>query len=137
MSAAAGARPLVLTAVALVAAVGALATQHRVDPPSARPAVLLPLDGAWEAGRAVPLDTVTAITGCPLVVGPGTLAVTHPTLPCGLRVVLEIGGATAIVQVAGRSALVAGGGFGLTPALARALGVTSARPLRWALAARR
>ena len=130
MSAAAGARPLVLMAVALVAAVAALATEHRVDPPTTRPAVLLPLDGAWEEGRAAPLDAAAAITGCPLVVGPATLAVTHPTLPCGLRVVLEIGNATALVQVAGRSALLAGGGVGLTPALAHELDVTAAGPLR-------
>ena len=135
MSGAAGARPLALAAVALVAAVGALATEHRTDPPRTLPAVLFPLDGAWEEPHAAPLAAAAGITGCPLVVGFDTLAVSHPTLPCGLRVVLEVGGTAAAVQVAGRSTLAAGATFGLTPALARRLGVTSTRPVRWALAA--
>ena len=137
MSRAAGARPLALAAVALVAAVGALATRHRIDTPVTRPAVLLPLDGAWEAARAAPLAATAGITGCPLVVGPDTLAVSHPTLPCGLRVVLVLGWTTAVVQVAGRAAVAPEAAFGLTSALARRLGVTSPRDLRWALAAGR
>ena len=137
MSGAAGARPLVLAAVALVAAVGALATERRIDPPVKRPAVLVPLDGAWEQARGAALAAATGVTGCPFGLGPRTMAVTHPTLPCGLRVVIEVGPVVASVQVAGRAPLVPGTAFGLTPALARYLRVTAPRDLRWALAARK
>lgn len=135
MSGAAGARPFALAAVALVTAIAALATERRIDPPITRPAVLVPLDGAWEEARGAPLVAATGVTGCTFVVGPDTLAVTHPTLPCGLRVVIEVGDAVAAVQVAGRAPLAQGAAFGLTPALARDLRVTSPRELRWALAA--
>ena len=135
MSGAAGARPLVLAAVAFVAAVAALATERQIDPPVIRPAVLVPLDGAWEEARGAPLAAATGVTGCALVVSAETLAVTHPTLPCGLRVVIEVGVAVAAVQVAGRAPVAPGAAFGLTPALARQLRVTAPHELRWALAA--
>ena len=134
MSVAAGARPLALAAVALIAAVAALASEHRIDPPVARPAVIVPLDGAWEQARGAPLAATAGITGCAFVVTPQTLAVTHPTLPCGLRVVIEFGDAVATVQIAGREPLPRGAAFGLTPALAGYLRVASPRELRWALA---
>ena len=136
MSAPAGARPLALAAVALVAALAALATERRVDPPATRPAVLLPLDGAWEQAGGAPLAGTARIGGCGFAIGPETLAVAHPTLPCGLRIVVEVGAATASVQVAGRAPLEPGTSFGLSPALARELGVSAPRVLRWALAAR-
>ncbi len=135
MSGAAGARPLALAAIAFVAAVAALATEHRIDPPVTRPAVLVPLDGAWEEARGAPLVAATGVTGCALVVRADTLAVTHPTLPCGLRVVIEVDDAVAAVQVAGRSPVAPGAAFGLTPALARQLRVTAPHALRWTLAA--
>lgn len=136
MSGAAGARQLALAAVALVAVVAALATERGIDPPATRPAVLLPLDGAWEQARGAPLADTAAVRGCSLVVTRETLAVTHPTLPCGLRVVIEVGDAVASVQVAGRAPIVPGTAFGLTPALARQLRVKAPRDLHWALAAR-
>ena len=136
MSGVGGARPLALAAVALVAALAALATERRVDPPLARPAVLVPLDGAWEEAGGAPLPVTARITGCGFAIGPETLAVGHPTLPCGLRIVIEVGSATAAVQVAGRAPLEPGTSFALSPALARAVGVTGPRALRWALAAR-
>ena len=136
MSGPPGVRPVALAAVALVAALAALATERRVDAPFARPAVLVPLDGAWEQAAGAPLAGKTRITGCGFAIAPDTLAVAHPTLPCGLRIVVEVGAATASVQVAGRAPLEPGTSFGLSPALARALGVRAAHVLRWALAAR-
>lgn len=135
MSGAAGARPLALAAVALIAALAALATERRVDPPMSLPAVLVPLDGAWEQARGAPLAVATRIAGCGFAIGPDTLTVAHPALPCGLRIVIEAGAAVASVQVAGRAPLEPGTAFGLSPALARTLGVTAPRELRWALAA--
>lgn len=69
----------------------------------------------------MPLTDAAAISGCGLVLASGALAVSHPVLPCGIRVVLDVDGSTASVQVAGRAAAAGGAALGLAPGLARAL----------------
>lgn len=137
MTGGAPARAVGLGMVALVALLAAIATERRVDPPRRLPAVVLPESGRWQVSQAVPLEDGVLPAGCGLVVREGTLAVSHPVLPCGTRVVLDVRGTTVSVQVAGRAATLGGAAFGLTPALARVLhSAGSAQPLRWALAAR-
>ena len=117
----------------------AVATEQRhVDPPHRRPAVVLPESGRWQVAVAVPLPAGVVPGGCGLGVGPLALAVSHPVLPCGVRVVLEAGRRTASVQVAGPAAAPGGAAFSLALELARVLGLApGAAPvtLRWALAA--
>lgn len=130
-------RPAALGLIALVALLAAVATERRVDPPHPRPAVVLPESGKWQVAVAAALPAGTTPTGCGLGVPPGTLAVSHPVLPCGVRVVLEAGDVTASVQVGGRAAAAGGAAFGLTPELARVLRLGNGpHSVRWALAAR-
>lgn len=129
-------RAVGLAMVALVVLLAALATERRVDPPRRGPAVVLPESGRWEVAQAVRLAGGVLPAGCGLEVGKLTLAVSHPVLPCGTRIVLDAGGASASVQVAGRAATLGDAAFGLTPELARLLRVTGApQAVRWALAA--
>lgn len=132
-------RPAALGLIALVALLAAVATKRRVDPPQLRPAVVLPESGTWQVAVAVALPAGSLPAGCGLAVTATSLAVSHPVLPCGVRVVLELGETTASVQVAGRAEAPGSAAFGLTPELARVLGVDlrgAAHSVRWALAAR-
>lgn len=129
-------RPVLLGGVALLAALVAVATERTIDPPSQEPRPLIGPGSSWQAAGAGPLPPGETVSGCGLAVVPETLAVTHPALPCGLRIVLEVDGVQAEVQVAGRAPGAVTVPFGLTPALARALGVRSETQVRWALSAR-
>lgn len=129
-------RPLALAGVALLAVLGVLATEHRVSTASATLRVIDPAGASRRIAVVEPLSGGPALAGCALEVAATTLAVTHPTLPCGTRVVLEVdGGRVASIQVAGRTPVPAGSTFGLTLALANAIGVTGPTALHWSLAA--
>jgi hypothetical protein len=130
------ARLLVLAATALIALLAALATERRVDPPVSAPATVLPLDGAWEQATVAPLSADQQPSGCGYALTSETMAVTHPVLPCGIRLVLDVDGRFASVQVAGHLTPSGPASFGLTAALARELAVSGSRQGRWALAAR-
>jgi hypothetical protein len=130
---AAGTRLLALAGVSLVALLAVLAIGRQVDQTSGHPGVILPGGGGWQVAAAAPLGDGVVPAGCGLRVAPDTLAVSHPVLPCGIRVVLDVDGVNASVQVAGRAAAPGGAAFGLTPALARSLRVGQPRLLRWAL----
>lgn len=132
---AAGPRPLALAGVALVALLAVLAIGRRLDPASRDTGVTLPEGGGWQGAAAARLGDGVVPAGCGLRVAPDTLAVSHPVLPCGIRVVIDVDGSRASVQVAGRAAAPGGAAFGLTPALARALRVGQPRLVRWALGA--
>jgi len=129
-------RPLALAGVALLAVLGVLATEQRVSSPSTTLRAIDPAGASRRIAVVVPLSSAEAPAGCALEVIATTLAVTHPTLPCGTRVVLEgDAGRVASIQVAGRTPVPAGATFGLTPALANAIGVTGPTALHWSLAA--
>ena len=136
MTAAPTQRPLALAGVALLAVLGVLATTQHVTAPSGTPRVIDPAGVSRRVAVAAPLSGNEALAGCALGVVGTTLAVTHPTLPCGTRIVLEAdGGRVASIQVAGRTPVPAGATFGLTAALARAIDVTGPAVLHWSLAA--
>lgn len=136
MTAANALRPLALAGVALLAVLGVLATEHRVSAASHTLRVIDPAGASRRIAVVVPLSGARALAGCALEVAATTLAVTHPTLPCGTRVVLEgDGGRVASIQVAGRTPLPAGATFGLTAALAHAIDVTGPAAMHWSLAA--
>jgi hypothetical protein len=74
-------------------------------------------------------------TSCGVVVGPETMGISSPVLPCGARLYVSHGGRTVLAPVIGRRPAAPGGEFGLTQALAHQLGVSGVRRLRWSYAA--
>jgi len=74
-------------------------------------------------------------TSCGVVVGAGTMGISSPVLPCGVRLYLSYRGTTVLASVIGRTPAAPGGEFGLTQALARRLGITGVRRCRWSYAA--
>lgn len=130
-------RPVLLAAVALLAGLVAVATERTIDPRAPQPRPLLGESSRWQQATAAVLGSDIIPAGCGYAVGAETLAVTHPALPCGIRIVIERDGVQAEVQVAGR----AGQGatpapFGLTRRLAAELGISGPAVIRWTLSAR-
>jgi rare lipoprotein A len=73
-------------------------------------------------------------TACGGVIGPETIGVSHPTLPCGARVFITYHGQTVLAQVVDRGPYVPGRQFDLTDALARRLGLSGVQEIHWAYA---
>ena len=73
-------------------------------------------------------------TACGGVIGPNTVGVSHPTLPCGARVFITYHGQTVLAQVVDRGPYVPGRQFDLTDALARRLGLSGVQEIHWAYA---
>ena len=126
-------RELALAALALLAAAVVLAvvaqTRHSSKPrfrPQGSYTALAGSGGLAAAGR----------TDCGIVVGPETMGVAQPTLPCGTRLFLTYGGTTVLVQVIDHRLSAAGRQFDLTEGLARTLDLSGVRQVRWAFAKR-
>lgn len=73
-------------------------------------------------------------TACGGVIRPETVGVSHPTLPCGVRVFITYRGQTVLAQVVDRGPYVPGRQFDLTDALARRLGLSGVQEIHWAYA---
>jgi rare lipoprotein A len=73
-------------------------------------------------------------TVCGGVIGPETIGVSHPTLPCGARVFITYRGQTVLTQVIDRGPYVPGRQFDVTDALARRLGLRDVQEIHWAYA---
>ncbi|HZT92585.1 MAG TPA: septal ring lytic transglycosylase RlpA family protein [Gaiellaceae bacterium] len=125
-------REIVLAAVAVLGAVAALAVaaQTRAKPaPGPQPVgsfvALAGSSGPAAFGRR---------TACGGVIGPNTIGVAHPTLPCGARIFVTYRGTTVLAQVIDRGPYVPGRQMDLTDALARMLGLQGVRQVHWAFA---
>jgi hypothetical protein len=127
-------RQLMLAAVAVLAAAVALAvtTRHQAH---ARQAALPATEGSYSAlaGAAGP-KSLGRTTSCGVVVGPRTMGVSSPVLPCGVRLYLAFRTRHVLVSVIGGAAGT-GREFDLTAPLARKLGVEGVRRIRWGYAA--
>ena len=111
MSTRAARRIVPLAGVAVLAVAIALYLSNRSDSHSSLPAPA----GPWHevvARTYVP----RAKTACGLRTGPKTVGVAQPVLPCGVKLYVRLAGRTVLTQVIDR-----GGGFELTPELARLL----------------
>jgi rare lipoprotein A (peptidoglycan hydrolase) len=122
-------RAAALAAVALVAAAGALAVRGGGK---SKTSTLPPGAGPWYSVLAAPYQPKAGKRGlCGVRIGPKTIGVAHPTLPCGIKIYIEYGGKEVLAQVVDRGPPVAGRAFDLTPALAQELGVHGTQTVRW------
>jgi rare lipoprotein A (peptidoglycan hydrolase) len=123
-----------LAAVTLVAAVitlwltrtGSDDSKHKLPPPS----------GNWYHALAAPyIATAKPKRGaCGVVIGPRTMGVANPVLPCGVKIYIQYGGKEVLTQVIDRGPDVPGREFDVTRALAKTIGLAGTRSINWRFA---
>jgi rare lipoprotein A (peptidoglycan hydrolase) len=122
-----------LAAVTLIAAVVVLAVtrggdgKHEKLPP--------PSDTRYRALAAPYVASTKPKRGaCGVVIGPRTMGVANPVLPCGVKIYIQYRGKEVLTQVIDRGPEVPGREFDLTRALASELGLTGTRTITWRFA---
>ena len=127
-------RQAALAGVALLAALGALALGgedgRTVTPLPDQAETVAPWQEAAVGIRGRPGRRTT----CGEVLGPNTVGVVHPVLPCGARLVLRSGQRTETAEVVDRAAVGPGRDFAVTRALAARLGLAGDTRIRWRFA---
>ena len=132
-------RQVALAGVALLAVVAALVVGELVQGSQARqPArgsVAAP-DGGWYEALAAPyrIEGRATRTACGHRATAASLGVAHPVLPCGAKVMLSFRGREVLTQVIHRGTGVPGREFDVTAALAKRLGLSGIRRIRWRFA---
>lgn len=130
-------REAAIAAVALLAIVLGLALgSQRGDSSSRQPLpepVPAPGGGWYHASAAATGRDLTpgATTACGQRVMGSTIGIANPVLPCGVKLYLRRGDTEVLTQVIGRGPEAPNVQFGLTDALARALGVDGRQTVRW------
>jgi rare lipoprotein A len=125
-------REIALAGVALLAAVASLAlTSGRRDNESTLPEPA----GSYTAlaGSSGP-GAFGKRTACGEVLGPETVGVAHPVLPCGVYIYVTYGRKHVLAPVIDRGPYVPGRTFDLTDALARKLGLRGVQEIHWSYA---
>ena len=128
-------REIALAGVAVLAVAAALALGSVLgnadEPEAARTG-----EGDWYTALAAPYTFEDGVpkTACGIAVGPKTMGVSHPVLPCGAKVTLSYGGMEVLTQVIDRGAGVPGREFDVTPPLATRLGLRGVQQIRWRFA---
>ena len=126
-------RQVVLAAVTTLAVAVSLAftTHHehhrivsRLPPPHGSYTALAAASGESALGHR---------TSCGVLVGDSTMGIGSPVLPCGARLYLTYRGRHVLASVIDQAGAT-GASFVLTHALARRLGVTGVRRVRWSYA---
>jgi hypothetical protein len=120
-------RLAVLAAVALLGATSALAVVERREDERTRANALTsaPAPAGWNtafAGSRGPAGDALR-TSCGQLLGPDSLGVTHPVLPCGARLVLRRDGAQVLTEVIDSALVDPGHQLEVTQALAELLGI--------------
>ena len=133
-------RTVVLAAVALLAAVGALALTSRDDTPvtATDPRPVPTPDGGWYtalAGSRGPAGDAERTT-CHWILTGRSLGVTHPTLPCGAKIFVLYDGTELLTEVIDTRLKEPGRQFELTEALARRLALEGTQEIQWRFATR-
>jgi hypothetical protein len=128
-------RQIALAGIALLAGIVALAlssTGGRPSGPDLPEAIPAP-GGGWFSALATSHGPTFARSHldetCGHEVGPSSLGVAHPWLPCDSKVYIQYGDREALTQVLVRKT--AGPNFELAPALARKLGLTETQRIKW------
>jgi rare lipoprotein A (peptidoglycan hydrolase) len=125
-------RAAALGGVALVAIAVALAVTHT----SKKSSNLPPAAGDWYTALAAPYapSKGNSKSACGVAIGPTTIGVAHPVLPCGVKLYVEYKGKQVLTQVIDRGHTVPGREFDLTRALARLLHVEGTQTIQWRFA---
>ena len=89
--------------------------------------------GGWYDALAAPYPASSRRerTTCGQPIGPRTLGVAHPVLPCGVKLFISYGDTVVLTQVVDRGPAVPGRDFDITRPLARRLGLEGTKQIRW------
>ncbi len=125
-------RELALAAVALVAILGGLALSSAAETPggSSAPSVSSEPWHDAQVGTFGP-GLYGTTTACGVRLNRTLQGVAHPVLPCGARLVVELGGRVVETRVVDKGSYGEGQEFALTSALGDALGVEGKATVRW------
>lgn len=129
-------RLVVLGAVALLAAVAALAAVERLPENGTAAFTSAPAPAGWNtafAGSRGPVGDAQRTT-CGQVLAPGSVGVTHPVLPCGVKVVLRYGETQVLTEVIDNALVEPGRQLEVTESLAQTLGIEDTVELEWRFA---
>jgi rare lipoprotein A (peptidoglycan hydrolase) len=130
-------RGIALGAVALLGGVLAFAAPSWREGDGAgttRTPSQVPVPGAgWYEALAAPYPAGSRRqrTACGQEIGPRTLGVAHPVLPCGVKLFISYGDAVVLTQVVDRGPAVPGRDFDVTRPLAARLGLEGTQQIRW------
>ena len=132
-----GQRLALLAAVALLATVAAAAIVEQQAASEASVSLTsAPAPAGWNiafAGSRGPAGDAQRTT-CGQVLGPKSLGVTHPVLPCGAKVVLRHGSKQVLTEVIDNALAEPGRQLEVTDELARMLGIDGTVELEWRFA---
>ncbi len=129
-------RGLALAGVALLGAVLALVAGPfgDSDRETKRLPKPVPVPGSdWYRSLAAPYPASSRRqrTACGQRLGPKTLGVAHPVLPCGVKIFIAYGGKVVLTQVVDRGPAVPGREFDVTRPLAARIGLRGIQQIRW------
>lgn len=130
-------RQAAIAAIALLAIVLGLALGSQRGDSSSGPRLPEPVPapgGGWYHASAAATGrdlTPGGTTACGQRVMGSTIGVAHPVLPCGVKLYVGHDDTEVLTQVIGRGPEAPNVQFGLTDALARALGVDGRRTVRY------
>ena len=132
MTSSAGLRAASLAGVALVALAVALAVSAGRTKKVALPSPA----GQWYTALAAPYTPASATKpgACSVAIGPKTMGVGHPVLPCGAKIYVKFAGKEVLTQVVDRGHTVPGRDFDVTQALARLIGLQGTQTIQWRFA---
>jgi len=132
MTSSIGLRAAGLAGVALVALAVALAYAAHHTKTAALPTPA----GQWYTALAAPYTPTAAAKkgACGVVIGPKTMGVGHPVLPCGAKLFVKLGDKEVLTQVVDRGHTVPGRDFDVTVALAKLLDLRGTESIQWRFA---
>lgn len=128
-------RGIAVLAVVLLAALIALAIASRSGDSPSGPKLPARV-GDWYQARAAPMDADLegTITACGVQLTLRSMGISDPVLPCGAKIYVGYRDEDVLTQVIATGPGPAGTRFGLTPALARSLGIDRPVTIRWSYA---
>ena len=80
------------------------------------------------------LEVEGTTTACGVRLGPKTLGITDPVIPCGSKIYIGFRNQDVLTQVIGTGLAPRGVRFALTPYLSQTLGIERPATIRWAYA---
>jgi rare lipoprotein A (peptidoglycan hydrolase) len=116
-----------VVALAIGAVTGRAADDAAETEPASEPA------GDWYVALASPyaFEQGAKRTACGIAIGPRTMGVSHPVLPCGAKIVLEYDDARVLTQVIDRGPDVPGREFDVSRPLAQRIRLQGIQQVRW------